>query len=265
MRADGCGQGLVLADGDQVAAGRRGDQQEEQPHRQHGYGDRQVVVGQDARDLPAAGPQRQPGPRHARQAQVAAGDADPVLGHGLRDDREAQRTHHEGVAAQPQRRDAERHGHQARRNRAGADVQPERRAPAHRDEGGGVGAHPEERHLREAQHARVAQDQVQPERRQQERHGHDQGVQAVVAGDQRCQQQGREQRGEPGHPQAVLPVLDGKVLRPQRAGWPCAGRPRDGSLGHQKRSRRLNRPWGRKVSTRIRAANATPSRYCRPR
>ena len=104
--ADGFGQRFVLADCYHVATGRRTHDQIGSERGERGDDEHQIVEAGRSRDRERCRPKREIGLRNARKSHVTAGEADPVLGDGLPDNDEAERTHHEGRGTQPERRNA---------------------------------------------------------------------------------------------------------------------------------------------------------------
>ena len=179
--ADGFRQRLVLADGDHVAAGRRADDGPDREGGEHRHRQGQVIEPHCAGHRERRGSQGEIGFRNARQAHVAARHADPVLGDRLSDDDEAERAHHERGRPKAQGRDPEREGDQACHEAGRDEIEVEGRPEMNRQESGRIGADAEECGLGERQKSGIADQEIEPMRREQEDQGDDDRVKRVGA------------------------------------------------------------------------------------
>ena len=112
------------------------------------------------------------------------------------DHREAERRDGEIVPAQPHREQREDHARKPRKRDTRRECAPERHAELCDQQGRDVGTEPVERRLAEIELARIAEDEVEPEREQHVDGADREVLMPVVAGEQQRQHRDDERGGE---------------------------------------------------------------------
>ena len=187
----GSGGDLVISDRDHRPPDMRAAQPDGQQHRHRQRREQQVVVAGVGVHLVA-----QQGRAGDRADPVgAAQEGIPSIGHDPEADIEAQRGQRQVVPGQPQQRKPDQRAQCAGKRDRSRRRGPDRHAVSRRHDRGGVGAHPHEPGLREADQPGPSEDEVQPQHGDGRDQGGVQHVQREPRQDRRNTQRQQEQQG----------------------------------------------------------------------